>query len=273
MSKFGQYHDYPARGIDDAIAALLTVWPSLCRYHEDLVLVGGLAVHCLTKQSAGGYPRAVTMDADFGISMAAGGDLYGTIASDLSGLGFRQDPDTPNRLFRLVNGTKLYIDFLTEDPNATTGTRMVDDVVASVVPGIRRALECRRRVSVAGEDLFGVEQDIKVYIADIGPLLVLKINAFGGPTGRRHPKDAYDVLLAVLEFVDGPDAAIGLFQKEGECGTSAYDSAIRSLKQDFCETTGDGAIRAAEFLRGTLDESERIRQDVVTVARALLGEG
>jgi hypothetical protein len=34
----------------------------------------------------------------------------------------------------------------------------------------------------------------------------------------------------------------------------------------------DAPAVAAEFLQGTLDEAQRIRQDMVTVAKALLGE-
>jgi hypothetical protein len=80
MSKFGTFTDYPKESLQSAEAALLTAWRSLDRYHNDLVLVGGLAVHYLTKHdAAGGTPGAVTMDVDFGISLAASGDQYGTI--------------------------------------------------------------------------------------------------------------------------------------------------------------------------------------------------
>ena len=113
---------------------------------------------------------------------------------------------------------------------------------------------------------------VTVRVADIGPLLTLKINAFGGPHGRRHPKDAYDLLLAVTAFIDGPDAAVEAFVAEAEEDNPAYASVIEALKRDFMEPNQDGPIRASEFLRGTLDEAARIRQDVVTVARALLGE-
>lgn len=41
MGKFDRYGDYPDRGLAKAQAALLTVWPSLNRYHENLVLVAG----------------------------------------------------------------------------------------------------------------------------------------------------------------------------------------------------------------------------------------
>ena len=144
MSKHGTFADYPPRSLAAAEAALLTVWPTLSRYHDDLVLVGGLAVHCLTRRGAGGWPGAVTMDVDFGIALAAEGGQYGTVKSDLNGLGFKPAVEQPDRLVRDVEGIPLYVDFLTEASHATGGSRIVDDVLASVVPGINRALESRR---------------------------------------------------------------------------------------------------------------------------------
>jgi hypothetical protein len=71
----------------------------------------------------------------------------------------------------------LYIDFLTEDPTRNAlGSRVVDEVIASVVPGINRALDCCRTVAVQGRDIYGVGQVCHVRVADIGPLLVLKLN-------------------------------------------------------------------------------------------------
>jgi hypothetical protein len=64
MSKFGTFSEYPKDSLASAEKALLTVWRSLERYHEDLALVGGLAVHCLTKRTVADLPGAVTMDVD-----------------------------------------------------------------------------------------------------------------------------------------------------------------------------------------------------------------
>jgi len=44
MSKFSSFAEYPPRSLAGAEAALLTAWASLERFHDDLVLVGGLAV-------------------------------------------------------------------------------------------------------------------------------------------------------------------------------------------------------------------------------------
>jgi hypothetical protein len=269
MSKFGTFGDYPEESLPSAEAALLTAWRSLDRYHNDLVLVGGLAVHYLTKRGTeGGTPGAVTMDVDFGVSLAASGDQYGTIKSDLAGLDFKTEG---NRVVRKLGNLNLYLDFLTEDPPSLTGTRVVDDVVASVIPGVNRALACRRIVPVKGRDLYGVEQKCNVAVADIGPMLVLKLNAFGGPTGRRLPKDAYDVLLAVTRFVDGAEAAVAAFQAEAKTGNTGYEFALNALQRDFLEAGQDGPIRAAEFHPGNVEDRRRVRENMATAGRMLLG--
>ena len=266
MSAFGTFQDYPRESLSSAESALLTAWHSLERYHADLVLVGGLAVHYLTKRNVAGLPGAVTMDVDFGISLAASGGQYGTIKSDLAGLDFKTEG---NRLVRKFGNLNLYLDFITEDPPSVAGARTVDDVVASLIPGVNRALTHRRMVKVRGRDFYGAEQECDVAVADIGPLLVLKINAFGG---RRHPKDAYDVLLAVTGFVDGPQTAITGFRAEARSGNTGYASAVNALRTYFSAPDQDGPIRAAEFHPGDANHRERIRQDVVTVGRSLLGE-
>lgn len=51
MSKCGTFGDYPSDSLASAEKVLLTAWRSLERYHDDLVLVGGLAVHYLTKST------------------------------------------------------------------------------------------------------------------------------------------------------------------------------------------------------------------------------
>src|SRR5436190_15337114 len=128
VSKFGTFGDYPKDSLASAEKALLTAWRTLERYHDDLVLVGGLAVHYLTRRDVPGLPGAVTMDVDFGVALGASGGQYGTIKSDLAGLGFKSEG---NRLVRKHGNLNLYLDFLTEDPPSMTGARTVDDVIAS----------------------------------------------------------------------------------------------------------------------------------------------
>jgi hypothetical protein len=67
MSKHGTFADYPPRGLAAAESALLTIWPTLNRYHDELVLVGDLTVHYLTNQGWGGWPRS-TISSELGKS-------------------------------------------------------------------------------------------------------------------------------------------------------------------------------------------------------------
>src|SRR5580658_5350565 len=144
MSKFASFGEYPAQSLDAAEAALHTAWATLNRFHADLVLVGGLAVKYLTKRGTDLLPGPVTMDVDFGITLAAEGGQYGTIADDLTGQGFKRTEQ--GRFLRMFGQMPLYIDFLIERPKAPRGTANVDGVVAGVFPGIERALATRRNV-------------------------------------------------------------------------------------------------------------------------------
>ncbi len=276
MSKFSSFAEYPPRSLAGAEAALLTAWASLERFHDVLVLVGGLAVKYLTKQGAGLLPGPVTMDVDFGVTLAAeAGGQYGSMADDLSGQGFKLDEK--GRYVRQFETMPVFIDFLTEHPTATTGTAMVDGVPAGVFPGVARALATRRSVAVEGKDFFGAPQKATVPVSGIGALLVLKLNAFAG---RQQAKDAYDVLLGVSRFAEGPDAAIAAFQAEASAGNRGYARAAETLRAHFFETGQSGPLRCAAFALdgqpGIDDRQMRERQIVeqlVTIGRALAGEG
>lgn len=275
MSKFSSFAEYPPRSVAGAEAALLTAWASLERFHNDLVLVGGLAVKYLTKPGVGLLPGPVTMDVDFGVTMAAEGGQYGTMADDLSGQGFKLDEK--GRYVRRFETMPVFIDFLTEHPTETTGTIGVDGVPAGVFPGVARALATRRKVTVEGKDLFGAPQEAAVPVSGIGALLVLKLNAFAG---RQQAKDAYDVQLGVSRFAEGPDAAIAAFQAEASAGNRGYPRAVETLRSHFFERGQSGPLRCAAFALdgqpGIDDRQMRERQIVeqlVTIGRALAGEG
>jgi hypothetical protein len=216
------------------------------------------------------------MDVDIGVTLAAeAGGQYGSMADDLSGQGFKLDEK--GRYVRQFETMPVFIDFLTEHPTATTGTAMVDGVPAGVFPGVARALATRQRVAVEGKDLFGAPQKVTVPVSGIGALLVLKLNAFAG---RQQAKDAYDVLLGVSRFADGPDAAIAAFQAEASAGNRGYTRAVETLRSYFFETGQSDPLRCAAFALdgqpGIDDRQTRERQIVeqlVTIGHALAGEG
>jgi hypothetical protein len=271
MSKFASFAEYPPRSLTGAEAALLTAWASLERFRDELVLVGGLAVKYLTTPGTGLLPGAVTMDVDLGVTLAADGGQYGSLADDLVGQGFRRDAQ--GRFARQFETLTVFIDFLTEHPTATSGTALVDGIPAGVFPGVARALATRRMVQVEGRDLYGARQSVALPVSGIGALLVLKLNAFAG---RQQPKDAYDILLAVSRSVDGPEAAIASFQAEARAGNRGFQRASDTLRRHFLEPGQSGPLRCAAFVLDGQSPQEdleirrrQIVERMVTVAQVL----
>ncbi len=66
-------------------------------------------------------------------------------------------------------------------------------------------------------------------------------------------------------------AAMNGFRAEEAAGNRAYRIATAVLKRDFSKADHDGPIRAAQFLGENGANRDRIRQDLVTVGRRLLG--
>ncbi|MGB7792843.1 MAG: hypothetical protein WBL39_16675, partial [Terrimicrobiaceae bacterium] len=270
--KTDSFAEYPARSLEVAQCTLITAWESLGNYWDDLVVVGGLAVHYSLspeKLRAANLPGAVTLDVDFGISLGASAGMYGMILSDLSGLGFKQEDE---RLVKMVQGRSLYIDFLTEDAGLRGSGRQIDGITASLCPGIGRALQKRRWVEVEGKDVYGSQRTLKVPIADIGPLLVLKLNAF---EGRKHPKDAYDVLLAVTAWHEGAEAAVAAFQAKETAGNRGFSRAKRAVEEHFVSLDQLAPTRAMQFLYedspASGSQGRKVMEDLVTIGQALLG--
>jgi len=91
---------------------------------------------------------------------------------------------------------------------------------------------------------------------------------------------AYDVLLGVSRYVEGPETAIAAFRAEASAGNRGYASAVEALRRHFFETGQSAPLRCAAFALdgqpGIDDRQMRERQIVeqlVTIGRALAGEG
>jgi len=245
--KYDTYSAYDPTASSQSLPTVLTIWPTLSRYHEDLVLVGGLVPTCICKHPAKSHelPRPATLDVDLGIALGTSAGQYSTVCSDLSRLGFKADKENNTRFVKEVNGLEMYVDFLVEDGNASEGVRMVDDVQASVMPGIGRALEIARSIPMEGKDLYGSKQQTLARVCEVGPFLALKLRAF---KFRQHPKDAFDILYTVKHYDQGPEAAIAAFSGEVKLGNPACPDAIDTLKKDFEEEDSSGPMRAAHFV-------------------------
>ncbi len=249
---------------------LVTVWPALADYHDDLVLVGGLVPRYLCRPPPPLLP-AVTMDVDLGISLGASVGQYGSLASHLSGLGFKKINE---RFVKRVNDrVDIHLDFLTEVPGQTSGTVMVDDVPTSVFRGIDRALAVNRLCEISATDVYGAPLRCRVRVCEAGPFLVLKLIAFAQ---RRQPKDAFDLHQFALHYDRGPSAAIAAFAAESEAN-SGFALARATLAEHFTADTASGPLRGAAFVFGensnthsTADEHLRFRQELVNFGQALL---
>jgi len=240
------------------------------------VLVGGLAVRYLTKPPAEGLPGPVTLDVDFGVSIAADSGAYPGIRENLSGHGFKW---IKGRFTRQFPTLELHIDLLTDDDKSDTGTVVMDDSLhVSIIPGINRALACHRTMKITGKTLLGNSQTEELRVAEVGPMLVLKLNAFGGPSGRKAPKDAHDILYLAMNYLGGTAAAVAGFQEERRIGHRGITGALKCLEAQFSSPDAQGSVACAAFRLNNQHEepqneeaSLRIRQQCVTLAQALLG--
>ncbi len=275
--KYETYEEYDPRAVAQAEPAFLTVWAGLGSYHDDLVLLGGLVPYYICRHPAGPktLPRPATLDVDFGVALGASAGQYGTLSTDLHGQGFRPSQKHQGRYEKVVDGFTIYVDFLVEYGAQASGTRMVDDVLASVMPGVDRALKTARHMSIEGMDLFGARQNVTARVCEVGPFLVLKLRAF---LHRQQGKDAFDLLYTLLHYDGGTAAAVDSFAEEAKSGNPAFPDARRALESLFVDEGSPGPIRAAHFVFGPGDTSDdddtetgrvQIQQDAVTVARML----
>jgi len=277
--KLGAYADYDSRKVALAESALFTIWPNLEPWHDDLVLVGGLVPRyiCGDTSTPRPLPRPVTLDADIGIALGASASGMSSIQFALLEKGFHKatSPEGLIRYEKEVGDYSVPVDFLTDAPPHTQGSATVDDIVASVVPGINRALATARTVRVTGADLAGDHQTATLRVCEVGPFLALKLRAF---LHREQPKDAFDILYTLLHYARCPAAAFSAFAEEIRAENSACPDALLCLQRHFDSEASLGPSKAAQFFPGPVTPSEsadirfqrlQIQQEMVNAARLL----
>lgn len=244
--KYETYSEYDPHHAALAESAFLTVWAGLGQWHGDLVLVGGMVPKylCGDLTSARTLPRPATLDVDLGIALGADSGQYGNLLWELRGQGFKQSAINPSRLEKKIGDITVPLDFLAEHPVYTTGTAQVESITANLMPGVDRALATARRVTIAGVDLHGAEQNLSARICEVGPFLALKLRAFGD---RQQPKDAFDILYTILHYDGGIDTAIAAFAEETRVGNTACPDALRALRKHFTSETSPGPVTACRM--------------------------
>lgn len=235
--KHDTFEKYPAESLDLTQRALLTTWDCLSDFQDDLVLVGGLAVRYMTRRAKEGLPDAVTLDVDFGVSIGISGGVYGSMRETLSAHNFEWKG---GRFSRVFGRMALFVDLLTDNDQGTEGNVIVDDGLSvSVMPGISRALECNRVLDISGKTLVGIETTQQVRIAEVGPMLVLKLNAFAG---RKAPKDAHDIVYLGVNYLDGLEKAVRRFAEEKEAQNQGMPRALQTLATFFGDENAQGPM-------------------------------
>ncbi|OAM90025.1 hypothetical protein OH491_19085 [Termitidicoccus mucosus] len=276
--KYETYGEYDPRAVAQTHPAFLTVWSALGSYHDDLVLLGGLVPHYICKHPTGdaALPHPATLDVDFGVALGATAGQYGTLSSDLRAQGFRPSEKQRGRFEKACGGFTLYVDFLVEDGDSPRGTRMVDDVSASVMPGVVRALATARQIPIEGADLFGARQKMTARVCDAGAFLVLKLRAF---LHRQQGKDVFDLLYTLLHYDGGTQAAVESFARESKAKNPAFADARTALEELFGDESGPAPIKAAHFVFGAPRTSDtddirlrrlQVQQDTQFAGRMLL---
>lgn len=275
--KYETHAEYDPRRSEMAQRAFLTVWSSFTRWHEDLVLLGGLVPRYICSQATrqSQFPPPATIDVDLGIALGTESGQYDPFSTALKGQGFSPDPNQRHRYVKKVAGLDVPVDFLVESAEGDRGTVAVDDIAATVMPGVNRALETARYVDIKGKDLQGAEQRVTARVCEVGPYIALKLRAF---LDRQQGKDVFDLLYTVSNYDYGQNAALQGFAGEVKVGNRACIDAVKCLETLFTDERAPGPVRASHFILGEQrgDENEdmrfrriQIRQQMVDVAAAL----
>lgn len=236
------YTDYGPDDTQWAESALLTVWSALGDLTEDVVLIGGLVPRYICRPTQ--RLAAVTIDVDIGVTLEFTSGQYATTKTRMLNHGFDW---AKNRFVRRIDKREIFVDFLTPRtaPNGPDAV-MVDDVVASTVLGLDRALSVHRVVPVPGHDLNGAAVIEHVNVCAVGPFICLKLQAYAG---RAKGKDVFDFVRAVRDYDGGSATARDLFHAERNLNP-AYATAIRTLAERFTGPESKGPVDYAEFCVG-----------------------
>ena len=274
--KYSSFDKYRREDTERSEAALLTIWPKLADFHEDLVLVGGLVPRYLCRQNlAEGDWQPRTLDVDLAIALAADGGMYEGLSTRLQSEDFEY---VNQRFTKHMDGVDLHLDLLTERPSEQApGSAAVSDLIVSAFLGVDRALKVFRSCVVTGRNLSGARTRATVKVCEIGPFLCLKLQAYAQRVER---KDAFDFLRTLLDYDGGPQKAAAAFWAE-ERVNLAFPTARRALEEHFADEQSDGPVAYAAFCLGdravasggeTEEPRAQLTAEAVTAAFLLLGK-
>lgn len=73
-------------------------------------------------------------------------------------------------------------------------------------------------------------------------------------------------------YPEGAAKAIQAFRKEQTENNPGFVYAVQALENDFSDANADGPLRAAQFLRADEGQGQRLKEELVTAAKFMLGQ-
>lgn len=260
--------DYSLGQLERVRATCLYVATKLGDLLSDIVVVGGLVPSLIVDQTMlpeGTEAHSGTQDLDLGLALALlDQERYRAISHRLREAGFSPDVNEHGKATRQrwrvrSPDATVTIDFLIPpsrpDDQGGALRDLEVDFAAFIISGLRLAFLDRQIIRLSGKTIFGEQAERNVPVCGAGAFVALKALAFNA---RGYRKDAYDLYYVVRNYGSGvEDVAIRLRRllREPEAG-----EALEILRRDFLDHGGLGAIRVAQFLRGTIDDD--IQADV-----------
>jgi hypothetical protein len=270
-------YNYSPGQLEQVRATCLSVATVLGDLLQEVVVVGGLVPSLIvdqTKLATGAEPHRGTQDLDLGLNVTLlDQERYRAVSKRLREGRFSPDVNQQGNLTRQrwcvrSGGSKVTIDFLIppsrQGDQAGTLRDLEADFAAFIISGLRLAFLDRQTIQLRGRTFFDEEAVRNVEVCGPGAFVVLKALAF---EARGYRKDAYDLYYVVRNYGGGvEDVAARLrgLLKEPEA-----TRALQVLERDFLDPNGLGAMRAAQFFSGNVEED--VRADVVGFIRRLVG--
>lgn len=265
-------HQYDSHQLRLVRQACLFVASKLGDLLDEMVVVGGLVPHLLVDR--GGTPQGReahpgTIDLDLGIGLALLSDQrYRELGARLRDAGFEPDVNdqgnqTPQRW---TSGLPrpVTVDFLIPlPPEARTIARILhidSNLAAIVTPGLELAFSDRTWIGLADTLPTGAFITRDIPVCGPGAFTVLKALAFGN---RTNNKDAFDLhyLWSALGVEDVAER-LSLLPLN-----ASVESALKVIRQDFCDLDGPGPVGVANFLYGNKDDE--VQADVAGEAHRI----
>ena len=258
--------EYPDDAVQACLSVLLELFTYLKPYRDYIVLIGGWVPFFLTRGKAE-ESHIGSLDIDLALDASRIPEAgYSTILELLAERGYQPARNSKNetiparyeRIVRFSDGRSypVQVDFLAPEYGGTKKRhrhQRVQDLLAHKARGSDLVFKHYVEIEIAGRLPNGAENQERIKIADLLSCWVMKAITFGN---RGSEKDVYD--LYVLCDSLGVEAIVkSLFPLRRN---KLVKESLAVLRDKFSSPNALGPASAADFLRATGDEGERIKR-------------